>query len=1029
MERRYGNIAAGIRRVILVGLFPLCLSALQPGRQVSQFGHAAWRMQDGFFRGVPSAIAQTKDGYLWIGGGSGLTRFDGVRFVAWTPPPAARLPSLNVISLRGTSDGSLWIGIMPGLARLKDGVVTTYPDLHGRTSGIIEDSHGSIWLGRSRVPSGGPLCQVAGPATHCFGEAEGIPAPYVSTLAADSQGYFWLGHSGSVTRWKEGDAKTFEISALKPAEGLDGIAAILLADDGSILVGVPRSGKGRGLQRLIDGLWQPFVAPGLDGSTLSVSALLRDRNGSLWIGTGDAGIYHVRGDSVDHFRSNDGLTSDGVTGFFEDKEGNVWVTTSGGVDRFRNLKVTTYSKGEGLSANVVQSVLTARDGTVWIGNFGSLDSIRNGHVSSISKTSGLPGVRVTSLLEDHTGTLWVGVDNQLFSYERGHFSKVQQRHGESQFGTVISMAEDTLGDIWVATANPLALVHLHNRTIVDVDPKAAPIPAASSVSADPAGGIFLGLIDGRIGRLREGKFETFYAPLPGNRVAIGSPIPTPDGALWANSKAGLVGWKNGKLQTLNENNGLPCGSINSMVATRNGDLWLSQPCGFTRIPREQLDASWNSNSPKLNVESADAVDGAQTGRSVFAPAATVSPDGRLWFANENTLQMIDPAQMPKNTFVPPVHIEAVIADHRSYSLPELPTLPPHTRDLQIDYTALSFTAPQKVRFRYKLEGWDKDWQDPGTRRQAFYSNLTPRSYVFRVLASNNDGIWNEAGAALGISIAPAFYQTGWFLTASLLTACALVYCLYWLRVRQLTDQLRVRMFERLSERERIARELHDTFFQGIQGLLLTINTATQQLDPHEPARAIFTKALEQSDRVMLEGRDLVLDLRAVAKSNLDLPESLAQSAEEFKHLSDAEFKVTVIGQSRTLDSKCATELHRIGREALYNSFRHSNARKIEVELDCGPAKLTLKIADDGIGIDDQVLYAGLRAGHWGLPGMQERARRIGGELRILSRKGDGTEIEVTVLASDAYLPASDTLLAKGRGRLVRGMKFLKGRNK
>jgi signal transduction histidine kinase/ligand-binding sensor domain-containing protein len=1020
MECRYGNIATAVRRAILVGLFPLCLSALQPGRQVSQFGHAAWRMQDGFFSGVPSAIAQTNDGYLWIGGGSGLTRFDGVRFVAWTTPPAARLPSLNVISLRGTSDGSLWIGLMPGLARLKDGVVTAYPDLHGRTGEIIEDSHGSIWLCRDRVPAGaGPLCQVTGPATHCFGKAEGIPFPYVSTLAADSQGDLWLGHSGSVTRWKEGDAKTFEIPALKPAEGLDGIAAILTARDGSILVGVPRSGKGRGLQRLIDGRWQPFVAPGLDGSTLSVSALLRDRNGSLWIGTGDAGIYHVQGDSVDHFRSNDGLTSDGVTGFFEDKEGNVWVTTSGGVDRFRNLKVTTYSKAEGLSANVVQSVLAARDGTVWIGNFGSLDSIRSGHVSSITKTSGLPGVRVTSLLEDRTGTLWVGVDNQLFSYERGHFSKVQPRG--SQLGTVISMAEDTLGDIWVATANPLALVHLHNRKIVDVDPKAAPIPAASSVSADPAGGIFLGLIDGRIGRLREGKFETFYAPLPGNRVSIGSPVPAPDGALWANSKAGLVGWKNGKLQTLNENNGLPCGSINSLVATRNGDLWLSQPCGFTRIPREQLDASWNSSSPKLNVESVDGVDGALTGRSVFAPAATVSTDGKLWFANENILQMIDPSDLSKNSLAPPVHIEAVIADQRSYSLSGLLTMPPHTRDLQVDYTALSFTAPQKVRFRYKLEGWDKDWQDPGTRRQAFYSNLAPQSYVFRVRASNNDGIWNEAGAALGISIAPAFYQTGWFLAASLLTACALVYCLYWLRVRQLTDQLRVRMFERLSERERIARELHDTFFQSIQGLLLTINTATQQLDPQEPARAIFTKALEHSDRVMLEGRDLVLDLRAVAKSNLDLPESLAQSAEEFKHLSDAEFKVTVVGQSRTLDFKCATELHRIGREALYNSFRHSGAGRIEVELDCGPAKLTLKIADDGIGIDDQVFCAGLRAGHWGLPGMQERARKIGGELRILSRKGEGTEIEVTVLASDAYLPI-ETRLTAWRARWVRSIR-------
>jgi signal transduction histidine kinase len=234
------------------------------------------------------------------------------------------------------------------------------------------------------------------------------------------------------------------------------------------------------------------------------------------------------------------------------------------------------------------------------------------------------------------------------------------------------------------------------------------------------------------------------------------------------------------------------------------------------------------------------------------------------------------------------------------------------------------------------------------------------------------------------------------------------------------------MFERLSERERIARELHDTFFQGIQGLLLTINTATQQLDPHEPARAIFTEALEQSDRVMLEGRDLVLDLRAVAKSNLDLPESLARSAEEFKHLGDAEFKVTVVGQTRTLNSNCAIELHRIGREALYNSFRHSSGSRIEVELHYEPTRLTLKIADNGIGIDNQVLRAGLRAGHWGLPGMQERARKIGAESRILSCKGGGTEIEVTVPASGAYMPTTDHLLSAWRARWVSSIRSLKG---
>lgn len=1012
MRRRKRSVAA--RSIVLRTIFillalkcPVFSSAAEPEKRISQLSHTVWRLQDGVFDGVPNAIAQTRDGYLWIGTSNGLTRFDGMRFVRWTPPTGVRFPNLNVISLLGSGDGSLWVGLASGFARLKDGRATAYPDVRGRVNVVTEDQSGSIWLGRSRVNNGaGPLCRVTGSTTHCFGKADGIPAPYVATLATDRQGYLWLGHSSSITRWKAGSGTTFDIPALKAAEGLDGLGATLVNPDGSVLVGVPRSGPGLGLQQLTDGRWQSFVEPGLDGSTLGVSALLRDRSGSLWIGTTSDGIVHVQPGFANHFRAADGLSSDGVKQLFEDKEGNIWAVTSLGVDRFRDFKVTTYSRTEGLAADVVQSVLAAHDGTVWVGNFGSLDSIRNGQVSSLTSASGLPGVRVTSLLEDHTGTLWVGVDNQLYTYEHGRFSRIQ-----SQPGTVISMAEDTVGDIWVATASPLALVHLHNRKVVD-EASTVTVPPARTIAANPDGGILLGLIDGRLGRLREGKLEIFDLWSPNtNHDSIGSMIAASDGSVWGSSSAGLFHWQNGHLQILDDKNGLPCKRINALVKAGNGDLWLSQPCGFTKIPHDQLEASRHSTAPMLKVEALDVFDGAQPGRSVFEPSASVSPDGKLWFANETLLQTIDPAALSGNTLAPPVHVEEFIADHHRYSPSESLTLPAHTRDLQIDYTALSLTAPQKVRFRYKLEGWDKEWQDPGARRQAFYTNLGPRKYIFRVTGSNNDGVWNEQGATLGFAITPAIYQTTWFYAGCLLAAAMALYSLYWLRLRQLTGQLKARLLERLSERERIARELHDTFFQGIQGLLLRFHTATSQLDTNEPARASFMETLEQSDRVMVEGRELVLDLRAVTTNTLELRESLAQAGEDFKTLSHAEFRVTVTGRSRALQTICAGELYRLGREALYNSFLHAGAGKIEVELHYDPDKLRLRIADDGVGIDDQVLRDGLRAGHWGLPGMQERARKIGAKFRISSRKGGGTEIEVSVPAADAYVPVGNHFLA------------------
>jgi len=368
------------------------------------------------------------------------------------------------------------------------------------------------------------------------------------------------------------------------------------------------------------------------------------------------------------------------------------------------------------------------------------------------------------------------------------------------------------------------------------------------------------------------------------------------------------------------------------------------------------------------------------------------------------------------------YIETVAVDHRDYSPSQSLRLPALIRDLEIDYTALSLGVPQRVRFRYKLEGWDKEWQDPGVRRQAFYTNLSPRNYRFRVIASNDEGVWNEGGATLDFNIGAAFYQTTWFLVSCLLASALLLYLLYRFRVRQLAGQIKARMLERLSERERIARDLHDTFFQGIQGLLLRFNSATSQLAFNEPARAVFIETLEQSDRVMLEGRKLVLDLREVGAEVLELPESLARAGEEFNTLDGSEFRVVVVGQSRPLHRMCAGELYLLGREAIYNSFNHANASMIEVELDFETARLRLRITDNGSGIDDQVLIDGVRADHWGLTGMRERAQKLSAKLTIKSRKGAGTEIEVSVPASAAYLTESRTFLAEWYAKWMRRAK-------
>ena len=1005
---KHARIANADRCILIAAALCIMLSCasvrsfgLASTTRLSQLAHTAWRVQDGAFTGTPSAIAQTMDGYLWIGTNSGLTRFDGVRFVPWVPPSAAGTTTLNVVTLLGSKDGSLWIGTNSHLLRLKDGHVTDYTDVLGRVDAIVEDAQGSIWYARARSTDGkGPLCKVTGFSIKCFGKESGIASPYASTLLATGE-TLWIGHDNALTEWKSGFVQTATIPSAKSARGVGGMTVAISDDQGCVLAGMPSSGPEGGLQRLCGNVWQSYKAPNLDGRSLDVNALLMATGHTLWIGTYASGLFRISGKSIEHFQNNEGLTSNGVKQIFEDFEGNIWVVTAQGLDCFRPFNVLTYTTTQGLSFNRVGSVLASANGCVWIGNGDHLDNLCRGSISSIGRQSGLPGKRVTSLFEDHNRTLWVGVDDQLYIYEHRSFGRVTSHDGKP-FGTVIGLAEDSGGDIWALTASPLSLVRIRDRNIIDrfIPPR---LPSALALAADPSGGIFLGLLDGRLARFKNGKLDTFTVwQSNSHQNRIGDILVDPDGSVWGASPAGLVAWKAGNIRLFAEKNGLPCGRVNSIVQARNGDLWLSQPCGFAKVSRKQLEESWSQTAPVFNVERLDALDGALPGGTSFSPGASAAVDGTLWFANETVLQELDSTQQVYNSKPPPVHIEEVIADHSSYAPKTLVRLPVHTRDLEIDYTALSFVSPHKVQFRYKLEGWDSDWQDPGARRQAFYTNLRPGRYSFRVKASNNDGVWNNAGDALSFIIRPAFYQTKWFSLTTGLAIIALLYWAYWLRLRQIVGQTKTRMLERLSERERIARELHDSFFQGIQGLLLRFNTGTAQLKPDEPARSIFLDALQQSDRVMLEGRELVLDLRATSTDISDLPSSLARAGEELRDLHPAEFKMVIAGHERRLHPRCVEELYPLGREALYNAFRHARATKIEVELKYESSLLTLQIRDNGDGIEEAILQAGLRTGHWGLPGMQERAKKIGAKITFWSRKGSGTEVEVAVPAAIAY---------------------------
>jgi ligand-binding sensor domain-containing protein/signal transduction histidine kinase len=989
----------------LLLLQPQQLSASDPAKRLSQLGHTAWRLQDGLFNGAPTVMAQTADGYLWIGTRSGLLRFDGVRFTPWTPPQGSSFPGLDVVTLLGASDGSLWVGASRGLGRIS-GSQASMIEPFARINGLVQDKDGAIWYGRARIDvRDGSLCRVVQTTTQCFGEKNGLTVGRVTALAVDPLNSIWIGGTGTLARWKSGVATNYALPGLKSAVGLEGVQALASDGKADVLVALKRTGSGLGLQSVSDGKARPYVRNNFKGGDVSATCLLRDHDGGLWIGTTSDGVYRVTDSSVDHYTSSDGLSGDSVNHLFEDREGDVWVATTGGIDRFRDARVVTFSVKQGLKADAVSSIAAGQDNRVWIGNFGALQSWQNGKISTITAKDGLPGERVTSLFEDHAGTLWVGVDDQLYTYDHKRFGRIKTSFNQS-LGVVVGMKEDAAHDMWAVVSgsrSPQGLVKIRDRK-VSQDTFSFEGEVWTPLAVTQLDEVFARRFDSKnMFNVLNSKSLLFPHWDQGRaRVSLHDIAVDRNGRYWAASTIGLVGWDGTRTETLSMPNGLPCDRVNTLIFDRHQDLWLSSECGYVRISQADLDASWSSAHPKLYPQLLSAADGAQPAAATFAPQSTMSTDGKLWFATETFVQMIDPERLVTNKRPPPVYIEQVVADHRVYARPGSLQLPANTRDIEINFAGLSFVAPEKVRFKYRLDGWDTEWQDSAGRRQAFYTNLRPKAYTFHVIAANNDGVWNATGATIIMVIQPAYYQTTWFIAVVSVFVLFLLYLSYLARLHQVTGQIKAGIAERAAERERIALDLHDTFFQGIQGLLLRFNAGTSMLKADEPARAIFIETLEQSDRVMLEGRELVLDLQRDTTDAPGFPESLAKLAEGFSGQPKADFTIFICGATRTLQPAVLTEINRIAKEALTNAFTHAGPAKIEVEVKYEHSAFVLVVRDSGVGIDDQVLTAGRRAGHLGLPGMQNRAKKIDGSLTVRSRRGAGTEIELCVPAYIAY---------------------------
>ena len=985
---------------ILARCFAACLSllagpafSLNPEVRLTQSFHKSWRTQDGSVPAGMFSITQSSDGFLWLTSLPGdVYRFDGVRFVRWSalPDPSGKVFAGRSADLWVVSDAS------KGLVRLEGGVVASQFDLkgtHGFQS-ISNDPDGSIWVGRRLQDE--PLCNVRGSQVKCFGKQDGIPLSDVFAVLADGGGGLWLGGSNSLVHWRGR-----RVLEAYPVEAP--VSSLARTPGGTLWVGLVEGGPGRGLLALRDGVLKTFVSEHLDGGELGVTSLMVDRDGSLWVATDAIGVLRLQAGAVERYRQPDGLSGDSVWALFEDREGIVWAGTTNGLDSFRDPRVVTYSAAQGLGKELAAGILASRDDTVWVANSGSLDRIRNGTVTSIGRSAGLPGDQVAALLEDRAGTLWVGVDDGLYRFRDGRFSRLPEPDHQP-LGMVVGLTEDVEGNIWAACGRPRKLVRIRDLQVREVLAGAQVPAGAHHLAADPHGGIWIAATDDVV--LMRGGRVVATIPIDSPSTALNRHVAAgADGSVLVSSEKGLVGWRDGKVQRMTTRNGLPCDFVIAFTQDKDRHWWLYARCGVVDFSDAELRRWWASPDAVIRTRVHDAFEGAQPNIGSFNAAAATS-DGRVWFSNGLGVQMLDPSRMPPAPAAAAPVVESLVVDRKPFAAVDDLEVGPRVRDLQIDYTSPTLSIPQKVSFRYKLDGYDEDWNDAGPRRQAFYTDVPPRRYTFRVMAANGDGTWNERAATLSFSVAPAYYQTSWFRALSALSFVALLWGAYRARSRSLQRRFEMKLQARVGERTRIARDLHDTLLQSFHGLLLRFQTASSLL-PERPSEAKqrLDAAIAQAATAITEGRDAVQGLRSSVAEASGLATSISTLGSELAagegSLGTAT-KVTVEGEARALHPIARDEIYRIAAEALRNALRHARAERVEVEIRYDDEQFRLRVRDDGKGIDPAVLAGEGREGHFGLRGMPERAALIGGKVTVWSKVGAGTEVELRLPAHLAY---------------------------
>ena len=943
------------------------------------YGVDFWGEAEGLPQSRIRSIVQTKDGYLWLGTDNGLVKFNGTTFTAFTVETGS-LRDNEVWAIQEDNEGGLWIGTYGGgLTLYQDGRFRTFTKADGVpdvVKKVEKDREGNIWI---TTPNG--VARYAHGAFTQFTMRDGLTNNQVSAICANSSQGVLVATGTTLHRLVEGKFQVVESHLVQNGDGP--INHLLSSSDGSVWLGF----HGR-IKKWKDGQvatynWPHNFSPRID-------QLHEDRHGTLWVAM-EQGVSRLRDG---HFEEVPlGEVGRGVVySIFSDREENIWVGfQSNGLGRLRARQLFTISASDGLPNDSTRSVFQDSKGNVWIGTVDGFARYKDGKSTNYQTLNGSRIGSVRSLAEGSDGTIWIGAEQGLLILKDGNLSKARDWQWHSEIEVIYA---DPKGHMWVGTDGDGLFEFDGSKVHRYRTEDGLASDQVRGLLFDRQGVLWISTFGEGISKYADGKFITYTEQdgLAGNRItAIHE---DEEGALWFATREGLSRFKDGHFFTYNAESGLLVGFVYSILDDAQGNFWFSCAQGLFRVSKAELRDFAAGRIKKVTSVDYGVRDGMKTRACNVGdqPTAWRTTDGKLLFCSMKGVVVVDPKRLSANNLMPPVQIEQVLINKQPQLPSAAPQLPLGGGELEIHYAALSFTSPEKVRFKYKLEGFDKDWVEAGTRRFAYYANLPPGYYSFKVIAGQIDGPWNEKGQAFGFYLQPHFYQTWLFLVLVIAAILLLVALLHRLRV----IELRARYSAVLGERNRIAIEIHDTLAQNLAGIGLQLDSITMlSTEVPKALRRHLDQACNLVSYSLSEARRAVGDLRSDELEERELAVALPQIAERLAAGAALAAHVQVVGTPRKLSSTTEKNLLRIFQEAMANAIKHAGARTIEIELRYDLDYLVLCIRDDGSGFDTERVIP-LAVGHYGLTGMRERAERIGGKLTLKSKLGQGTELLVKV---------------------------------